>query len=210
MSRQCIPVLIIQQQNANYTLMYSAFYHLMSADGFLHNFEERRSSESIPRIENYYELTVPRYSPDDFKMHFRLTRATFESTCSRISRQVEFNRQKGPTPNVQNELLMFIWYIGNMESFRSMADRFETSKGSYHANIKRMSSVLVSVMPAVEKWSSTPQEFNTTSGQFSERSQLQNVIGAIDGCHIQIKAPKHQPHAYFNREKFYSIVLLGC
>ncbi|CAC5364603.1 unnamed protein product [Mytilus coruscus] len=124
MSRQRIPTLIIQQENANYTLMHSVFYHLMSTDGFLHNFEESRRSESIPRIENNYKLTVPRYSPDDFKMHFRLTRATFESTCSRISRQVEFNRQKGPTPNVQNELLMFLWYIGNMDSFRSMTDRF--------------------------------------------------------------------------------------
>lgn len=210
MARQFILPLIIQQQNAYSTLLYGSIYHLKSTDAFLLNTDERRCPGSIPRIENYYELTIPRYSPDDFKMHFRLTRETFEATCLRLSRHDAFNRQKGPAPNVEKELLMYLWYIGNLECFRSMADRFGTSKGSYHASIKRMSSILVSVMPEVVKWPSNQQECNATSDQFSEKSQLQNVIGAIDGCHIQIKAPKHQPHAYFNRKKFYSIVLLGC
>jgi hypothetical protein len=70
-----------------------------------------------------------------------------------------------------------------------MADWFGTSKGNYHASIKRMSSILVSVMPEVVKLPSNQQECNATSDQFSEKSHwLQNVIGAIDGCHIQIKA----------------------
>ena len=144
-------------------------------------------------------------------MHFRLTRDTFEATCLRLSRHDAFTRQKGPAPNVEKELLMYLWYIGNLECFRSMADWFGTSKGSYHASIKRMSSILVSVMPEVVKWPSNQQECNATSDQFGEKSHwLQNVIGAIDGCHIQIKAPKHQPYAYFNRKKIYSIILLGC
>ena len=40
-----------------------------------------------------------------------------------------------------------------------------------------------------------------TSQHFGEKSEFQNIIGAVDGSHIQIKAPKQQPHAYnyFNR-----------
>jgi hypothetical protein len=122
-------------------------------------------------------------------MHFRLTRDTFEATCLGLSRHDAFTRQKGPAPNVEKELLMYLWYIGNLECFRSMADWFGTSKGNYHASIKRMSSILVSVMPEVVKLPSNQQECNATSDQFSEKSHwLQNVIGAIDDCHIQIKA----------------------
>lgn len=100
---------------------------------------------------------------------------------------------------------MFLWYIGNLESFRSMSDRFGTSKGSFHACIKRVSSSLISIMPEVVKWPETRDQIMETSRQFGEKSQFQNIIGAIDGSHIQIKAPRQQPH----RKKFYSIVLLA-
>lgn len=45
--------------------------------------------------------------------------------------------------------------------------------------------------------------------RFGERSQFQTIIGAINGCHIAINAPRHSPHSYFNRKRFYSVVLLA-
>ena len=91
-----------------------------------------------------------------------------------------------------------------------MADRFGTSKGSFHLVVKRMSSALAGIMPEVMKWPNIRADFIETSREFSEKSQFQNVVGTIDGCHIQIKAPHHQPNAYYNREKVHSIVLFGC
>ena len=76
---------------------------------FLLNTDERRCPGSIPPIENYYELTIPRYS-DDFKMHFRLTRETFEATCLRLSRHDAFNRQKGPAPYIEKATYVLMTY----------------------------------------------------------------------------------------------------
>jgi hypothetical protein len=46
--------------------------------------------------------------------------------------------------------------------------------------------------------------------QFHERSQgFPGVIGAIDGCHIPIKQPRHNAHDYYNRKQFHSIILQG-
>ncbi|XP_070548138.1 putative nuclease HARBI1 [Ptychodera flava] len=42
---------------------------------------------------------------------------------------------------------------------------------------------------------------------FSHISHLPHVIGAVDGAHIRIKAPKLHPDSYNNRKKFHSIVL---
>lgn len=36
-----------------------------------------------------------------------------------------------------------------------------------------------------------------------------DVIGAIDGCHIAIKAPEEQQDSYLNRKFFHSINLQG-
>lgn len=126
--------------------------------------------------------------------------------------QDAYSKATGPRPNLEKEVLMFLWYIGNLESFRSMADRFGISKGSFHASIKRVSSALLEILPEVVKWPETPAEINETSQHFGDNSEFQNIIGAVDGSHIQIKAPKQQPHAYnyFNRKKFYSIFLLAC
>ena len=55
-----------------------------------------------------------------------------------------------------------------------------------------------------------PSRFYKNLAENLVKSLFQNVVGAIDGCHIQIKAPHHQPNAYYNRKKFHSIVLLGC
>jgi hypothetical protein len=208
MARETVTAVLIQQQQQQIALTQMTFYHKMAVDYFLPIMRQKRVD--IPRVENYYEVTIPRYSPDDFKSHFRLTRETFQSTCQRLSQTEEFNKLKGPTPNVEKDLLMFLWYIGNLKSYRSMADRFGTSKGSFHLVAKRMSSALAGIMPEVIKWPNTQADFIETSREFSEKSQFQNVVGAIDGCHIQIKALHHQPNAYYNRKIYHSIVLLGC
>ncbi|XP_077531140.1 uncharacterized protein LOC144143194 [Haemaphysalis longicornis] len=38
---------------------------------------------------------------------------------------------------------------------------------------------------------------------------LPDVVGAIDGCHIHISRPPESADSYFNRKKFYSIVIQG-
>ena len=45
--------------------------------------------------------------------------------------------------------------------------------------------------------------------KFQEISCFPQVVGAIDGSHIPIIAPKNDPDDYYNRKQFHSIVLQG-
>ena len=45
---------------------------------------------------------------------------------------------------------------------------------------------------------------------FGEHRRVPAVIGAIDGSHIPIKAPRECPENYINRKDFHSIVLQAC
>lgn len=45
---------------------------------------------------------------------------------------------------------------------------------------------------------------------FSERSKIPNIVAAVDGTHVPIKAPKTNHEDYFNRKHFYSFVLQGA
>ena len=90
-----------------------------------------------------------------------------------------------------------------------MADRFDVGKSSFHLSITRVATTLVNeIMPSVIQW---PRgvKIQETSNAFGEISGFLNVLGAVDGSHIPIKAPKENPNAYYNRKKFHSVVLLA-
>lgn len=101
-------------------------------------------------------------------MHFRLTRETFQSTIARINRSNVYTKLPGPQPNLEKELLVFLWYIGNLQSCRSMADRFGIAKSSFHTSITRASSALLEIMPEVITWPESPAKMNETCQQFGK------------------------------------------
>ncbi|KAK5647828.1 hypothetical protein RI129_002720 [Pyrocoelia pectoralis] len=47
------------------------------------------------------------------------------------------------------------------------------------------------------------------ANRFQERTGFPGVVGAIDGCHVPIKAPAHNAIDYYNRKQFHSVVLQG-
>jgi hypothetical protein len=77
MARETVTAVLIQQQQEQIALTQMTFYHKMAVDYVL----PIQKRVGIPRVENYYEVTIPRYSPDDFKSHFRLTRETVSLWC---------------------------------------------------------------------------------------------------------------------------------
>ncbi|WAR12576.1 HARB1-like protein [Mya arenaria] len=55
------------------------------------------------------------------------------------------------------------------------------------------------------KFPLTPQTLHDTKSDFYGIAGFPNVIGVIDGTHVQIKAPSHDEPAYVNRMGYHSI-----
>ena len=70
----------------------------------------------------------------------------------------------------------------------------------------RIISVLNEISSNIIKW---PQanEINTIATNFKKSAGIKNVIGAIDGFSIPIKAQTADAHSYTNRKKIHSITL---
>ena len=92
--------------------------------------------QNLTRISGYFEQTVPRYLPDEFRQHFRMTR----ETCEMLMREIvqtghiplgnAFGRQV--IASEKPEVLTFLWSIGiKNRRARSVADRFDITKSSY-------------------------------------------------------------------------------
>ena len=61
----------------------------------------------------------------------------------------------------------------------------------------------------IKVFPSTRAEISRKIEGFSEKSKVPNVVAAIDGSHIPIKAPKENHKDYFNRKHFYSYLVQG-
>jgi hypothetical protein len=170
-----------------------------------------RCRDDVPNVENYTEVTVPQYLPDDFKSFFRMTRGTFEKIFQQISGAEELRRSIGSGGRQQiaidKDLLMTCCFPGNLESVRSIADRFNVSKSIFLDHNRRMLTVLCdSLLKTVICWPSDNEKHAVIS-EFQNKKGFPGVLGAIDGTHIKISAPTRRHQNYFNRKVNYSLIL---
>jgi len=82
------------------------------------------------------------------------------------------------------------------------------AKSSLSICFVRVINALCTIASQIIKW---PQqiEINVITEKFEKISNIPNVIGAIDGTYIPIKAPKVDAESYINRKCFYAITLQG-
>ncbi len=90
--------------------------------------------------------------------------------------------------------------------FRSVGDRFDMGKSSLEVSFQRVIASLNSLSPEVITWP-TDNSLDETVAGFQKASGFPRTVGAIDGTHIQIKAPTQHSDSYINRKKVHSIVL---
>ncbi|KAK9685405.1 DDE superfamily endonuclease [Popillia japonica] len=111
---------------------------------------------------------------------------TFEEFLKKLHTVTERNVLVGhPEILLEKQGMITLWCLANMESFRSIGDRFGISKSTY-----RVPGLCIM------------EAFQAING-------LEGVIGCIDGSHIKILPPQEYPNSYCNRKNFHSVLLQG-
>ncbi|XP_011164982.1 putative nuclease HARBI1 [Solenopsis invicta] len=160
-----------------------------------------------PKNENYFEGVIPRYTDIQFAEHFRMSRITFEALLNIVAPLL--NPDEYVNVNASKKLLFTIWVLAKQESFLATGDRFGLPKSTGHNIFRSIITILSNIMPLYVKWLDA-NEYLISCNIFENRSRgFQGVIGAIDGCHIPCKQPIRNPHDYYNRKGFHSIILQG-
>ena len=166
------------------------------------------SRQTNAKIENY-ELVVSRYNAGQFKIMFRMCRTSFEKLLSIVREEDVFvQKQSGGKQMVpvEKQLMLYLWFISTKENYIRIADRFGMAQSTAMKCVERVvSSILDHLLPMYLAWPSG-QERKKIMDSFSSKG-LQKVIGAIDGSHIPIKAPRENPEQYINRKGFHSIII---
>lgn len=113
------------------------------------------------------------------------------------------------TVSLERKTLACIWFLGNTETYRSVADRFGVSKGTLHLYISRFSDVIQkhSILKTLISWPVLENELISISNKFQERAGFPNVVGAVDGTYIPITGPTTFRDSYICRKGFPAIQL---
>ena len=160
------------------------------------------------RTPNWAEIVVPNFLPDDFRLHFRMDKSSVEKLRS-IVMESEFLIQKqtgGSDPiDLTKQILLYLWFSSSQETFRSVADRFDVTKSSVHRTITRIANAINDKLDNI-KWPTKSYRHRVVQG-FREFNGIDGVIGAIDGTHIPISAPKLYGENYINRKGYTSLIL---
>ncbi|CAH2011892.1 unnamed protein product [Acanthoscelides obtectus] len=166
----------------------------------------------LEKIENFAEVTVPQFSDRQFQQHFRMSPTTFEDLLEKLS-VVFHNRPDGPgrfPVPMEKQAMIALWCLSNLESFRSVGDRFGISKSTCWDVLYRTCHSILALNQhfGIIAWPTGENALGIIRC-FQEISRFKGVPGCIDGSHIKILPPKNYPNSYCNRKSFHSVLLQG-
>ncbi|KAB0803856.1 hypothetical protein PPYR_00826 [Photinus pyralis] len=137
-----------------------------------------------------------------------MQRVTFEMVLKLIAPKILVKRARPGRPAIpaEKQLLITLWILGTPDSYRSVSDRFNASAIYCVRNVV---GILNQLSNQFITWP-TNEGMITSAAAFKAVSGFPGVIGAIDGTHISITAPKEHSESYVNRKGVHSIQLQVC
>ncbi|XP_020296626.1 protein ANTAGONIST OF LIKE HETEROCHROMATIN PROTEIN 1-like [Pseudomyrmex gracilis] len=160
----------------------------------------------IQRLENYVEEILPSYTNDEFKSHFRMKRSTYNYILNLIKSSLVRSKSGRKTISVERQFLIAIWKMATPDSYRSICEKFNVGRATALKAVRRVTKAIVKLAPIFITWPDNNRVEEIITG-FAANNGFPKVIGAIDGTHINIKAPHISPESYVNRKGHYSIQL---
>uniref|UniRef100_A0A6P7GV57 Nuclease HARBI1 n=1 Tax=Diabrotica virgifera virgifera TaxID=50390 RepID=A0A6P7GV57_DIAVI len=106
----------------------------------------------------------------------------------------------------EKKVLFTIWMLSKPESFIAAGDRFNLAKSTSHEVFVSVVNLLVSVRMEYIQWPDH-DERQRISRTLKAKSGIPGIVGAIDGCHIAIKASPRNANDYYNRNNYHYVIL---
>ena len=114
-----------------------------------------------------------------------------------------------PATPVGKTVAAALWRLATGESYRSISITLGMGASSAETYTQLCCDTIFASRSEYIKFPPL-NEFRKVVNTFSEKAEIPNVCGAIDGSNIPIKAPTVNKECYLNRKHRYSILLQGA
>ncbi|GFV81209.1 uncharacterized protein TNCV_4772371 [Trichonephila clavipes] len=163
--------------------------------------------------EGAFQILVRRHlhcNDKKFK-YFRLTPVLFDYVLNNIRDELTskpYNRHKKPICP-EEKLCILVRHLATGESFRSLAFQYRVSHSWISVILREVVEAIIKRMFHVVLPIPTMGQFQKIAQQYSTKWNFPNCIGAIDGKHARIKAPKNSGSLFYNYKDYHSMVMLA-
>ena len=165
--------------------------------------EQRRRRRAWLRPQNWFRSLLASRDLDFlWKEHFRVTRETFEYLCDlvRVILQKQHTRFRSPV-SVEERVGLALWRLATGNSYRSCGLQFGLGKSTSKNNCSEFEQAISNLKDRFIKFLLTIREIRNKMDEFEESYRLPQIMGAIDGSHLEINAPPDNHEDYFNRKQ---------
>ena len=145
-----------------------------------------------------------------WKRHFRIEKTTFDFICDVVRADMEKQQTRfRRTLSVEERVGCALWRLATGDSYRSCGLQFGIGKSTAQVITKAFVKAIRKRKDDFIKFPVEIDDVRVKIRDFQCLSKFPNVVGAIDGSHIEICAPTTNAADYFNRNRYYSLVLQG-
>ena len=160
-----------------------------------------------PRSPSFLTDIAGNWSDREWKQNFRVSRATFNFLCRELKCFLERQHVVREPLSTEQRIAICLWRLGTNVDYRTISHLFGVGVSTVCVVLHDFCCAVVTHMAAKYiKVPTGPQLRKITDG-FYTKWGFPQCIGAIDGSHIPIIAPKENPLDYYNRKGYHSVLL---
>ena len=191
--------LILDQQ----MVCFSAFLLLRFSNACV----TRRSAWSKYRSQAFFSIVVSRWTDREWKKNFRVSRITFHFLCRELAPFLTKRHIVRKPLSVDQRVAMCLWRLGTNVEYRTISHLFGVGLSTVCVAVHEVCNVLVEHFRSKYIKIPSGQGLRSVIDGFESKWDFPQCVGAIDGSHIPIIAPKDNPLDYYNRKGYHSVVL---
>jgi hypothetical protein len=169
------------------------------------------TSWSVERSSVWWEdVVLETYNDQQWLENFRMGRRTFVNLCRELEQPLKPNESFVRVPvDVKKQVAIAIYFLGSSAEYRTIGNLFGFSTSTICEVVHMVCETIAENL--LEKYVSFPTGSNRNHGiqGYEGIWVFPNCGGAIDGCHISIKAPENSHGDSLNRKGLYSLILQG-
>ena len=184
-----------------------AFFVTLLANRVSMSSLSRRTTWMKTRSHSFLNKIAANWSDDEWKQNFRVSRATFRFLCIQLQPFLERQHVLREPLSVDQRIAITLWRLGTNIEYRTISHLFGVGLSTACVAVHDVCSAIVECLASQYIRIPTGQDLRQIVNGFQSKWGFPQCIGAIDGSHIPIIAPKENPLDYYNRKGYHSVVL---
>jgi hypothetical protein len=150
------------------------------------------------------------FNSREFKSRMRIDVSTFEYLCSALGPTLfKQDTNMRPAIPVEVKVAVAISRLATGNSMQTIADLYRIGLSTSQLAVNQFTGAIKSILlKKFIRWPST-STMEQFAGEFESLHGIPYVVGAVDGSHIPIVAPRFHAPDYYNRKGFHSVLLQG-